>query len=76
MGERRCVHRVLVGKHEGENHLEDPRVDGMMILKWIFRMWQGEVWTGLIWLRVGKGGRHLELHNEPSGSIKWEEFLD
>ena len=25
-GERRCLYRVLVGKHEGKNHLEDPGV--------------------------------------------------
>jgi hypothetical protein len=29
MGERRSVNRVLVGKPEGKNHLEDPSVDGM-----------------------------------------------
>jgi len=28
MGERREVHRVLVGKSEGNNHLEDPGIDG------------------------------------------------
>ena len=28
MGERRGVYRVLVGKPEGRNHLEDPDVDG------------------------------------------------
>ena len=31
MGERRGVHRVLVGKPEGENHLGDPGIDGRMI---------------------------------------------
>jgi len=30
MGERRGVSRILVGKHEGKNHLEDPGVDGGM----------------------------------------------
>jgi hypothetical protein len=28
----------------------------MIILKWIFRKWDVEVWTGLIWLRIGTGG--------------------
>ena len=38
MGERRGVYRVvLVGKPEGTNHLEDPRVDGRITLRWIFR---------------------------------------
>jgi hypothetical protein len=35
-GERRATYRALVGKSKGRNHLEDPRVDGRMILKWIF----------------------------------------
>jgi len=37
MGEREGVYRVLVGKSEGKNHLEDPGVDGGIILRWIFR---------------------------------------
>jgi len=35
-GERRDVHRVLVGKPERKSHLEDPGVHGSIILKWIF----------------------------------------
>jgi len=37
------------GKHEGKNHLEDPGVDGRIILTWIFRKWDREAWTGFIW---------------------------
>ena len=40
------------------DHLKDPRVGGM-ILKWIIRKWDVEVWTGSSWLRIGTGGRHL-----------------
>jgi hypothetical protein len=36
----------------------------------------GGAWTGLIWLRIGTGGGYLKRGNEPSGSIKYEEFLD
>jgi hypothetical protein len=32
----RVVYRDLMGKPEGREHLEDPGVDGRMILKWIF----------------------------------------
>jgi hypothetical protein len=33
------TYRIWVGKPEGKNHLEDPDVDGMIILRWIFRKW-------------------------------------
>ena len=33
MGERRGVYRVLVGKPGGKNHLDDPGVDGGLILR-------------------------------------------
>jgi hypothetical protein len=31
-----------VGKVEGRRHFEDPDVDGRIILKWIFKKWDGE----------------------------------
>jgi len=45
------VYRILVGKPEGKNHLRDPGVDGMIILRWIFRKW--DVGYGVN--RVGSG---------------------
>ena len=58
MGERRGVHRVLVGKPKGKRPLGDPDADGRIILRWIFRKWEGveTVWS---WLRIGTGGGHL-----------------
>jgi hypothetical protein len=41
------------------DHMEDPGVDGKIILIWIFRKWDGEPWNGSIWLRTGTGGGHL-----------------
>jgi hypothetical protein len=40
-------------------HLEDPDLDGSIILKWIFMMWITEAWTGLLWLMIGTDGRLL-----------------
>jgi hypothetical protein len=47
------------GNLRGRYHLEDPGVDGRIILRWIFRKWDVRVWAGSIWLRRGKGGGHL-----------------
>jgi hypothetical protein len=39
--------------------LENLGVDGMIMLKWIFKKWDEEARTGLIWLRIGTGGGML-----------------
>jgi hypothetical protein len=33
--------------------LGDPGVDGRIILRWVFRKWDVEVWTGLSRLTTG-----------------------
>jgi hypothetical protein len=45
---------------EGD-HLEDPDVDGRIIIKWIFERLDGGAWTGSIWLRIGTGGGLLYI---------------
>ena len=37
----------------------DSDVVGRIILRWIFRKWEGVVRTGWSWLRIGTGGGHL-----------------
>jgi hypothetical protein len=37
MRKRTDVYRVLVEKFEGKNHLEEPGVNGRIMLRWIFR---------------------------------------
>jgi hypothetical protein len=39
--------------------LEDPGVDGRIILGWILRKWDVVVWTGSSWLRIGTGGGYF-----------------
>jgi hypothetical protein len=44
--EWRSAYRILVGKPEGRTHLEDPDIDGWIILKWIFKKWdRGHGWN-------------------------------
>jgi hypothetical protein len=43
MGEEREVYKVLVGKPEGKNHLEDQGVDGRMGSEWILGTLAGKV---------------------------------
>ena len=45
MGDRRGAHRVLVAKSWEDYSLEEPGVDGRIILKWILDKWY-EAWTG------------------------------
>ena len=63
------------GTLKERDHWADPGIDGM-ILRWVFRKWDGGVWTGLRWLRIGTVADTCECGNEPSDSIKCGEYLD
>jgi len=41
------------------DRLEEPGVDGSIILRWIFRKWDVWAWTVSICVRIGIGGGNL-----------------
>jgi hypothetical protein len=74
MGEIRGTYRVLARKLRKRDHFEDLGVGGRIILKLIFKKWDG----GLDWIDLAQNREKCfcECGNEPSGSIQCEEFLE
>ena len=56
--------------------MEELDVDGKILLKWIFKKWDGEAWNELLWFTIGQVEGACVCGNEPSCSIKCGEFLD
>jgi hypothetical protein len=56
MRDRRGLYRVLVERPAGNIPMERTELDERIILKWIFKERDGQVWTELIWLRIEAGG--------------------
>jgi hypothetical protein len=65
-----------MGKPEGREHLEAPGVDRRIILKCIFKKWEVGHGVDPSGSEKGQKAGTCECGNEPSGSIKCEEFLD
>jgi len=47
-GKRKGTYRNLVGKPDGKSQLRRTRRGWEDNIKWVFRKWNVEVWTGLI----------------------------
>jgi len=41
--------------------------DGRILVKWMFKKWDGEAWTGLIWLRIEIGS--VRFHTTGARSL-------
>jgi hypothetical protein len=39
------------------DNLEDTDISGKIILNWILKIYNGSMWSKLIWLRTGTSGR-------------------
>jgi hypothetical protein len=59
MGERKGIHRVLVGEPEGKRPLGSPRRRWEDNIKMNLQDVAWEAWIGLIWLRTRRGCGHL-----------------
>jgi len=50
---------VLWGNQREREHLEDPGLDGRIILRCIFRNWNVGAWTRSSWLSIRTDGGNL-----------------
>jgi hypothetical protein len=56
MGEKRNAYRILVGKPAGRRALGRPRHKWVLNIKIDHREIGWNIWTGLIWFRIGTSG--------------------
>jgi len=52
IGDTRGAYRVWYGNLR----VRDLGIDGRVILKWVFKKWDGRTWAELIWIRLWTDG--------------------
>jgi hypothetical protein len=50
---------ILIRKYEEKRPLGRPRLEGMIILEWIFEKLDVRMWTGFIWFKIGTSSEFL-----------------
>jgi len=50
MGDRRGAYRVLGRDLRERDHFKDPGINGRIVLRWIFRKWDG----GMDWIDLAQ----------------------
>jgi hypothetical protein len=63
------------GEYRERGHLEDLGRDGRIMLKWIFKQWDGRHGPDCCGTGQGQVAGACERGNEPFRSIKCGEFL-
>jgi hypothetical protein len=76
MWEKINVWRVLVGKPDGRKRLGKFRRRWEDNTEMILQKWDGEAWTGMIWLSIGTRDGHVKSRQGTFGSCKVRKFLD
>jgi len=51
-----CIRGFIGVTLRERDQLEDPGVDGKIILRWNFTKWNIRTWAGSSWLRIGTDG--------------------
>jgi hypothetical protein len=58
-GEKRNAYRLLVGEPQGKRPLGRPSHRWVDNIRMDLGGWDGVMWAGLVWLRIGTGGELL-----------------
>jgi hypothetical protein len=56
MGRGEIYRGFWLGNGIERDRLGVSGIDERIILRWIFRLWDVNLWTGSSWLRIGTGG--------------------